>query len=48
MIVLCDLCVYCFFVGPVPDMVERTAKLINARWGTDISFEKAIEIPKKM
>jgi aldehyde:ferredoxin oxidoreductase len=48
MIVLCDLCGYCFFVGPSPDTVERTAKLINARWGTEITFDKLIELSKQV
>lgn len=48
MIALCDLCGYCFFVGPVPETVERTAKLINARWGTEITFNDLIELSKQV
>jgi aldehyde:ferredoxin oxidoreductase len=48
MIALCDFCGYCFFVGPSSETVEKTAKLINARWGTEITFDELIEMAKQV
>jgi len=48
MIALCDFCGFCFFVGPVPETVERTAKLINSRWGIEVTFEELIEMSKQV
>lgn len=48
MTTLCDICGFCFFVGPTPDTVDRVAKLVNARWGTTITFDDLIELSKQV
>lgn len=48
MVAVCDYCGLCFFVEPSAQNMERIAKLINARFGLDLTFDDVINLSKQL
>lgn len=44
MIAVCDSLGYCFFVGPDPDNMKRSALLLNALYGWELTYEDILDM----
>ena len=47
-IAVCDAMGWCFFVGPDPNTMHLTAKLLNACYGWQVSFEDVVEMGRRI
>lgn len=48
MTAVCDYCGLCYFVGPSLENMERIAELINAKFGTNFTFEDVVNLSKEL